>query len=178
MPWDAVLWCSATVTVCRAVANKAQEHVRTPPFPTSPGQTVLPTRPTPAEYKIKTCIGGWPNDTAKSSQLARNHQENMLSWNDLVVQMRSRSHNNNKQLGGSWLTWPNGGKLGSSWAKIWPWSNSTQSIQLEPSGWANDTQLHRSVNCSSVLELASELGRPFGQGFWAESICVTASLCN
>ena len=68
--------------------------------------------------KIKTCIGGWPNGTAKSSHLARNHST-------VVIRPRSRV-TITKQLGESWLRWPNGGKRGSSWAKISAWSNSSQ----------------------------------------------------
>ena len=77
-----------------------------------------------------------------------------------IVWLRPRSHlTTTKQLGSSWPRWPNGGILGSSWANIWAWSNSSQ---LKPSGWPNDTQLHRSWELgSSWLELAV----PFGQGF-------------
>ena len=39
-------------------------------------------------YKIKTCIGGWSNDTAKSSQLARNHS--------IRLNKTALSYNNNK----------------------------------------------------------------------------------
>ena len=47
-------------------------------------------------YKIKTYIDAWPNDTAKSSQLARNHS---------IVWLRPCSHITiAKQLGESWLS--------------------------------------------------------------------------
>ena len=38
--------------------------------------------------------------------------------------------------------WPNSGNIGSSWTKIWAWSNSSQ---LKPSRWPNDTQLELGV---------------------------------
>ena len=57
-----------------------------------PARTVLPTR---AKLQIETCIGGWPNGTAKSSQLARNHS---------IVWLRPHRHKTStKQLGESWL---------------------------------------------------------------------------
>ena len=62
------------------------------------------------------------------------------------------------RVGVNWLRWPNGGKFDSRWAKIWAWSNSSQ---LDPSGWPNDTQLHRSCELGSSW---LELGVPFGQG--------------
>ena len=88
-------------------------------------------------YKIKTCIGGWPNDTNKSSQLARNHS---------IVWIRARSHitikiNNLARVGLSWLRWPNGGKRGSSWVKIWAWSNSSHLDFLIT--WSNCCRLTR-----------------------------------
>ena len=98
-------------------------------------------------YKIKTCISGWPNGTAKSSQLARNHS---------IVWIRPRSHNNNKttwrELAWVGWKWTNGGKLGSSWAKIWAWSNSSQ---LDPTR-ANSSQVGGQTipNSIEVVNLA------------------------
>ena len=49
-----------------------------------------------SSYNIKTCIGGGPNDTTKSSQLARNR---LIVWT-----IRPCSHiTTTKQLGESWL---------------------------------------------------------------------------
>ena len=63
-------------------------------------------------YKIKTCIGGWPNGTAKSSQFARK------IFNCLTTTAQSPNNNNLARVGLSWLRWSNGGKRGSSWTKI------------------------------------------------------------
>ena len=58
---------------------------------TRPGQTVLPSQANLSQgTKIKTCIGGWPDGTAKSSQLARN----LLN----CLTTTAQSPNNNKQL--------------------------------------------------------------------------------
>ena len=104
-----------------------------------------PTR----SYKIKTCIGGWPNDTAKSSQLARNHS---------IVWIRPHGHTTmTKQLGESWLRWPNGGKLGSSWAKIWDWSNSNQ-LDRTWAKWVAERYLTR-ANSSWEYRLVRALHR-------------------
>ena len=64
-------------------------------------------------YKItiKTCIGGWPNGTAKSSQLARNHSKclNTTAYSRITI---------TKQLVESWLELAEvakqTGKLGST----------------------------------------------------------------
>ena len=74
--------------------------------------------------KIKTCIDGWPNDTAKSSQLARNHS---------IVWIRPRSHLTiTKQLGLSWFEL-------TEVAKRWK-------------TWLKPTQLHRSCELGSSWE--------------------------
>ena len=80
-------------------------------------------KPTRAKVQNQNCIAGWPNDTTKSSQLARNHS---------VVWIRPRSHITIKKklarVGSNWLRWPNDENCASSWAKIWAWSSS----QLDP----------------------------------------------
>ena len=87
-------------------------------------------------YKIKTCIGGWRNDTTESSQLARNHS--ILSQYDCVVTKRQ---GNLVRVGWGGL---NGGELGSSWAKIWACGNS---LQLEPTQawWVAKRYLTQSI---------------------------------
>ena len=88
----------------------------------SPGQTVLPTQ---GKLQNQTCIGGWPNNTVKLSQLARNHS---IAW------ILPCSHITiTKQLGESWLElaevakwWKTWLELGEhfSWIKFKPtWSN-------------------------------------------------------
>ena len=57
----------------------------------------------------------WPNGTSNSSQVTKSK---LASAGGQTI-LRLRSHITiRKQLGESWLRWPNGGKLGSSWAKI------------------------------------------------------------
>ena len=86
-------------------------------------------------YKIKTCIGEWPNGTAKSSQLARK------PFNYLTT--TAQSPNNNKTT----LA-----RVGSSWAKIWAWSNWSQ---LDPTR-ANSSQVGGQTipNSIEVVNLA------------------------
>ena len=63
-----------------------------------------------SSYKIKTCIGGWPNDTAKSSQIARNRA---------IVWIQPRSHITiTKQLGESWLEFGWGGQTVEKLARV------------------------------------------------------------
>ena len=70
-------------------------------------------------YKNKTCIGGWPNGTAKSSHLARK------PFNCLTTTAQSPNNNNLTtqwelaEVAKRWNT------LCLSW-KIWAWSNSSQ----------------------------------------------------
>ena len=60
--------------------------------------------------KIKTCIGGFSNDTAKSSQLARNHS---------IVWIRPRSNIKiTKQLGESWLALAEVAKRRKTWLEL------------------------------------------------------------
>ena len=87
-------------------------------------------------YKINTYIGGWPNGTAKSSQLARNHT--MIVWQQDHMSLTGtvQSPNDNKttwqflpclaEVAKQWKTWL---KLGTnlSFIKLKPtW------LQLEP----------------------------------------------
>ena len=85
-------------------------------------------------YEIKTCIGGWPNAVPPSRASSQE--------NHSIVRLRPLSHLTiTKQLGESWLElaarWPNARKLGSRWAKLWAWSNSSQ---LDPTP-ANSSQV-------------------------------------
>ena len=82
-------------------------------------------------------VVGWPSGTAKSSQLAREPEP----FNCLNTTARSHItiNNNLVRVCLSWLRWPNGGKLCSSWAEIWAPSNVSQ---LGPSGWPNDSHFH------------------------------------
>ena len=106
-------------------------------------------------YKTKTCIGAKrASCTAKSSQLARNHS---------IVWIRPRSHititNNLARVGWGGQTVENLDRVGEKFELDQIQANS---IQLKPSGWPNDTQLHPSCELGSTW---LELGGPFGQGF-------------
>ena len=108
-------------------------------------------------YKIKTCIGGWPNGTAKSSQLARK------PFNCLTT--TAQSPNNNKT---TWLEFARVGRGGQTveyLARVGRKFELDQIqanlSQLKPSGWPNDTQLHRSCELGPSW---LELGVTFGQG--------------
>ena len=111
-------------------------------------------------YKIRTCIRGLPNGTARSSQLARYRA---------IVWIRPRSHITiTKQLGESWLELAEVAKRWNTWLELGENLNlikfkptRSNSCQLKPSGWPNDTQLHRSCELGSSW---LELGVPFGQG--------------
>ena len=63
-----------------------------------------------------------------------------------------------KQLGESWLRWPNGGKRGSSWAKNWARWNSRQ---LDPTP-ANSSQVcGQTISNSVQVENLARVGRKF-----------------
>ena len=111
-------------------------------------------------YNIETCIGGWPNDTVKSSQLASEPFSclNTTAW----------SRGDDEAI---WreLAW--GGQTVERLARVGRKCELDQiqanSIQLEPSGWPNDTQLH-----PTSCELGPswlELGGTCGQGLIAVS---------
>ena len=122
-----------------------------------PGQTVLPTQVNSSQVtKSKLAdrrVAKWYR------QVEPAHKNHSI----VAIRPHTSHMTTTKQLGKSWLTWPNGGKLGSSWAKIWAWSSSNNSSQLKPtrSGWPNDAQLHRSCELGSGW---LELGAPFCQG--------------
>ena len=120
---------------------------------------------------MNRCLKLWSNGTPNSSQVTKSKFAS--AGGQTVLPSRASSHENHwifwlpprshqtiiKQLGESWPRWPNGTKRGSSWTKIWTWSNSSQ---LEPSRWPNDTQLHPSQKLGSSW---FELGGPFGQAW-------------
>ena len=111
-----------------------------------------------AAYKINTCIGGWPNGTTKSSQLTKNRS---------IVWLQSHSHLTiTKQLGKSWLELAEVAKRWKMWLvlaedlsliKFKP--TQSNSSQLKPSGWPNDTQFHQS--CELGLSWEDRLARNF-----------------
>ena len=139
-------------------------------------------------YNIKTCISGWPNDTAKSSQLARNqlkptqaklqyqnlHQRVAKRYRQVepackkpfnCLNIRPRSHITiTKQLGESWLElvkrWKTWLELGENLSFIKFKPSRSNSSQLKPSEWPNDTQLHRRCELGSSW---LEMGGPFGR---------------
>ena len=107
-------------------------------------------------YKIKTCIGGWSNDTAKSSRQLARKPFNCLTTTELSPVIITKQLV--ARVGSSWPRWPNGGKLGSSWAKIWAWSNWSQ-LQPTRANW-----VAKRYPTPSMLKTWLELGVPFGQG--------------
>ena len=101
-------------------------------------------------FKIKTFIGGWPNNAAKLNQLERNHS---IVW----IWLCSHITIINKT---TWLELAELGKqvwleLGKNLSLIKLKPTRSNSSQLKPSGWPNDTQL---------CELWLEMGVTFGQG--------------
>ena len=81
----------------------------------NPGQMVLPTQANSSQA-TKSKLGGWPNGTAKSSQLARNHS---------IVWLRPRSHLTITKKNLVRVGW--GGETGENLARIGrAWSNSSQ----------------------------------------------------
>ena len=100
--------------------------------------SALSHHPFRAHYRLR---GLWGLGTAKSNQVARK------PFNSSIVWLRPRSHRtitkkNLARVGSTWPRWPNAGKRGSSWTKIWAWSNSwSNSSQL---GGETNTQLHPS----------------------------------
>ena len=122
-PWEwssmAALWVSQTSARACVPKGIFFSYLKSWPNGTPNSSQLEPS------YKIKICIGGWSNDTAKWSQLARNHS---------IVGIRPRSHTTiTKQLGESWLELTEVAKRWKTWLElgkiIWGWSNSNQ---LEP----------------------------------------------
>ena len=99
-------------------------------------------------YKIKTCIGGWPNGTAKSSQLASNPASFLTTT--------AQSPNNNETAWRELARVRRGRHTVESLARVGrkfePGQLQASPIQLEPSGWPNDTQLHPSWKRGSSWE--------------------------
>ena len=78
-------------------------------------------------YKIKTCIGGWSNDTAKSSQFTETNCLNTTAW----------SHNNKKELGGSWLELAEVAKRWKLKFELDQIQANSSQLMIKPSGWPN-----------------------------------------
>ena len=120
------------------------------PTPLSPGQTVLPTQANSSQVtksKLASASGRTVPPSRASSQ--ENHSN--------CLNTTAQSHNNNKPTWRelAWVGWgrqtvKNVARVGR---KFELHQIQAKSIQLKPSGWPNDTQLHRSY----------KLG-PFGQG--------------
>ena len=86
-------------------------------------------------YKIKTCIGGWPNGTSQV-ELARKKTIQFSDYDCAVTQQYNLA-----RVGRSSQTVENLARVGRKFkfAKL-----QAHSIELEPNGWPNDTQLHSS----------------------------------
>ena len=139
---------------------------------------------TSPDAATRTGLKPWLNGTPSSSQVTESKlasaggqteppSQACSHSNHSIVWKRPRSHiTMTKQLGESWLRWPNGGKRGSSWAKIWAWSNSSQ---LYPTR-ANSSQvggqtIPNSIEVVNLAELAW-----VGRTVWSGAI--TAALLH
>ena len=100
-------------------------------------------------------------------RVAKRYRKVQLACKKSFNCLNTTAYNNNKTTWRelAWVGW--GGQTVENVARVGRKFELDQiqanSIQLKPSGWPNDTQLHRSCELGSNW---LELGGPFGQGFF------------